>query len=286
MLSKFLSLLAWAGLYRVGLEILNAEAPFPRGSVTPSEAVDWTSRFMQQLVDGWVSQDGRQVAYSALEQSPFYTRNFPEFRSFLLSVDPARMQEAERKTFFINVYNLLTIDAILRMDSLPRSTLSVTQFWRRYGYQVGPYKLHLDDIEHGILRGNRAHPTSGDVMFASDDPRRVLTLPADHRIHSVLNCGAASCPPLDSYFASDLDQTLDTSMANLCRDGVTSINKSTIIINSIFEWFRSDFGATEQDALRFLATCADDPARSAALNAAADGKRRYTYYYDWSLNNM
>ncbi|XP_037775237.1 uncharacterized protein LOC119572288 [Penaeus monodon] len=285
MLSKFLALLAWAGLYRVGLEILNAGAPLPRGSVSPPDAVDLTSRLMQQLVDGWVSQDGRQVAYAALEQSPFYTRDFQEFRSLLKAMDPARMQEVERKTFFINLYNLLTIDAILSMDSLPRSTLSVTQFWRRYGYQVGPYTLHLDDIEHGILRGNRAHPTSGDVMFASDDPRRVLTLPADHRIHSVLNCGAASCPPLASYFASDLDRKLDTSMANLCRDGVTSINKSTIIINSIFEWFRSDFGATEQDALRFLATCSEDPARSSALNAAADGRRRYTYYYDWSLNN-
>ncbi|XP_042873991.1 uncharacterized protein LOC122254388 [Penaeus japonicus] len=286
MLSKFLALLAWAGLYRVGLEILNADAPPSSAVVSPSNAVDLTSRFMQQLVDDWVSHDGRTVAYAALEQSPFYKRNFQEFRSLLKTVDPAQMQGAERKTFFINLYNLLTIDAILSMYSLPRSTLSVTQFWRRYGYQVGPYTLHLDDIEHGILRGNRPHPTSGDVMFASDDSRRVLTLPADHRIHSVLNCGAASCPPLASYFASDLDRKLDTSMANMCRDGVTSINKSTIIINSIFEWFRSDFGATEEEALRFLANCSDDPARSSALNAAAEGKRRYTYYYDWSLNNM
>ncbi|XP_063599672.1 uncharacterized protein LOC134775981 isoform X1 [Penaeus indicus] len=94
-----------------------------------------------------------------------------------------------------------------------------------------------------------------------------------------------SCPPRASYFASDLDRKLDTSMANLCRDGVKSTSNS-IIINSFFKWFRSDFGATEQDVLRFLATCSDDPVKSSALRAAADGSRNYTYSFDWTFDNL
>lgn len=68
-------------------------------------------------------------------------------------------------------------------------------------YNVGGHTFSLDDIEHGILRCNKKHPTSGAVAFSISDPRLpfVLHLPLDPRIHFALNCGAKGCPAIRAY---------------------------------------------------------------------------------------
>ncbi|XP_071535492.1 uncharacterized protein [Panulirus ornatus] len=186
-------------------------------------------------------------------------------------------------TLFIHIYNLLTIHALLHMARLPRSTLSVPSFWQRYAYQIGRHTLHLDHMEHGILRGNRRHPTTGSVMFAGDDPRLALTLPADHRIHAALNCGALSCPALTWYTEELLDEQLDAAIHNLCNKGV-NLTGQHITINSIFQWFSTDFAPTQSLTLRWLAECVEDADISRALQEAALGKQDFTFHYDWSLN--
>ena len=39
------------------------------------------------------------------------------------------------------------------MDELPDSVLNVRQFWKNTCYKIGDHVFSLDDIEHGILRG-------------------------------------------------------------------------------------------------------------------------------------
>ncbi|XP_066985793.1 uncharacterized protein [Macrobrachium rosenbergii] len=285
MLGKILSFLAWAGLYRVPMTILNDNSPTPTNlSVTPAQVADVTASFMEVLVDSFVSTDGKKVSYLALEQSPFYTKDFQDFRTLLKVVDPGKMSAEERKSFFINLYNILTIDALLNMPSLPRSTISVTKFWSRYGYKVGPYTLHLDDIEHGILRGNRPHPTTSAIMFEQNDPRLGLVLEPDHRIHSALNCGAMSCPRLNYYKVQGLSSKLDSGMKDFCESAVSNVGGSSLILNSIFEWFSSDFASTEKLVMKFLSECVEDANKRKALAEAAEGRRRYTFHYDWALN--
>ena len=65
------------------------------------------------------------------------------------------------------------------------------QFWSRMAYRIGKFVFSLDDIEHGILRSNRVHPTSKVVFFDADDERLKLSVKSfDCRIHFALNCGA------------------------------------------------------------------------------------------------
>ena len=52
-----------------------------------------------------------------------------------------------------DLYNILTIDAIVQQEELPTSTSSINSFWRTYAYQVNGNNLTLDTIEHGLLRG-------------------------------------------------------------------------------------------------------------------------------------
>jgi Protein of unknown function, DUF547 len=78
---------------------------------------------------------------------------------------------------------------------------STVAFNHLFSYAVGGHVFSLDDIEHGILRCNRKHPTSGFVAFGPGDLRLpfALPLPVDPRIHFALNCGAKGCPAIRAY---------------------------------------------------------------------------------------
>jgi hypothetical protein len=72
-------------------------------------------------------------------------------------VDLSGCTEAERRAAFINIYNSLIIHGLIVCPS-PTSFLCRLTFFTRVSYDVGGRVLSLDDIEHGILRGNRATP--------------------------------------------------------------------------------------------------------------------------------
>jgi hypothetical protein len=58
-------------------------------------------------------------------------------------------------------------------------------------FQLGPDLLLLNDLEHGVLRGNQRAPHSIAPLFSRKDPRIALSMPkVDYRIHFALNCGA------------------------------------------------------------------------------------------------
>ena len=102
------------------------------------------------------------------------------------------------------IYNALTMHSIAYLyankqitnnnDSKMSMLMQLEgQFWSRMSYRIGKQSLvfSLDDIEHGILRANRVHPTSKRIFFEQNDSRykyRVNNF--DPRIHFALNCGA------------------------------------------------------------------------------------------------
>jgi len=107
----------------------------------------------------------------------------------------------------------------------------------------------LNDLENGILRGNRAAPyTLGNLPFADDDddtkkqsyaldPRDV-----DERIHFALNCGAASCPPVKKFTPLGLREELRIVAAAFCENGVhVDEGRRVVTVSRIFQWYRVDF---------------------------------------------
>lgn len=78
--------------------------------------------------------------------------------------------------------------------------------------------LSLDDIEHGLLRGDRASPNplrwgfwSRRHFLSATDPRRAWAVPLDPRIHFALNCGALSCPAVRFYEGASLGEELQAA---------------------------------------------------------------------------
>ena len=75
--------------------------------------------------------------------------SFIDWNSFLYS---GRLSKSGSLTLS-DLYNALTIHGLAEQATLPSSVLDIQQFWKTTGYNVGGLVYSLDDIEHGILRG-------------------------------------------------------------------------------------------------------------------------------------
>ena len=136
----------------------------------------------------------------------------------LAGVDPVAITgQHARVAFWLNVYN-----ALLRAELAERPRAgSLLRHRRLFGtaaWQVGDHRLTLDEIEHGLLRGNARPPYRLRPLMRGADPRLAAAPPeADPRVHFALNCGARSCPLVRPYDAAGLDEALETATRDYLR---------------------------------------------------------------------
>lgn len=138
----------------------------------------------------------------------------------LLAVPPV-----ETKDYWINVYNFLTIDLIVKTGekkSIKSLGSAFQSAWKKYSWDIGGTVYTLDQIEHEILR-----PMS------------------DPRIHFAINCASVSCPDLKSevYHAEKLDTQLDEQVKLTLANAGKGLRQSgrAIFVSRIFDWFAEDF---------------------------------------------
>ena len=178
----------------------------------------------------------------------------------------APQSELEARAFWLNLYNALTLHA-LHASGIRKTVLERAGFFSSLAYRVSGLDFSLNDIEHGVLRGNRAALLSR-APFASDDPRAELVLPLEARIHFALNCGALSCPPIRSYDETRLDEQLELAAQSYLQGA--RLEGRTVWLPRLLDYYRSDFG----DPLEFVRRYrADLPA----------GARVKFEPYDWDL---
>jgi hypothetical protein len=190
-------------------------------------------------------------------------------------------ERGARLAFWINVYNALVLHGIVRLR-VRRSVARVWNFFGRVAYRIGGFVLSPDDIEHGVLRGNRRRVITPTRPFGGRDPRRGLALaPLDPRVHFAINCGARSCPPVGVYRQATIDSQLDLATHNFVNEGV-ALEGRRIVCSRLFKWYRRDFdgaGGLNAFLLRYLD---DGPARRAL---AGGGAPRVSFRgWDWSLH--
>ena len=187
-----------------------------------------------------------------------------------------------RLAFWINVYNALAFHAIVGLG-VRRSVREIPLFFARVCYRIGGFRLSLDDIEHGILRGNRRRLFPPWPPFRRLDPRGALALDSlDPRIHFALNCGAESCPPVGVYRASAIDQQLDLAARNFINRAVTLDAAGRVTCSRILRWYRRDFDPAGGVVAFVLGYLDDGPARD-ALRAHA-GQRLAWAPYRWTID--
>lgn len=142
----------------------------------------------------------------------------------------------------------------------------------------------MNDIEHGILRGNKPHPTTKKPMFKKNDPRLAFVLrTVDPRVHFALNCGSKSCPPIRVYKPSNIEKGLSYATENFLSDTTKFTPETrTLELTKLVFWYRADF---PDDLLGFLKRHL--PADH-SLQKVQDlfGIKIVYGYYDWSKNDV
>ncbi|CAD7955495.1 unnamed protein product [Amoebophrya sp. A25] len=207
--------------------------------------------------------------------------------------------ENERKAFLINLYNVLMMHGLIHhglvekkhpIQAAQAAGKKVT-FFDDIAYEIDGQRLSLDDIEHGLLRGN------AKKRFETADPRFWWVLPLDPRIHFALVCGAKGCPAIQVYSAANLERGLESAARTFLR-GETQMTvgpfgpegepRLGVATSMLFKWYGDDFGLDDEERIAFIASYLEDEKREKILAAAAGGGEQAPALifnkYDWSLN--
>lgn len=184
------------------------------------------------------------------------------------NADVAAMTRDMALAYWINVYNAKTVQIVLAdypVDSIRDITDGFLSFgpWNRDVFRQGGDALSLNDIEHKIIRPAFREP----------------------RIHYAVNCAAFSCPNLaaTAWKASSLERDLAAAESAYVNDprGVSVDGRGRVTVSKIYNWFREDFGDSEEAVLAQLIRAAA-PALRAKLEARGEID---DYEYDWALND-
>lgn len=268
-------------------DVLNGAPAPPERRDALRAAVD-LKRAVNGLLDA-ADSAGAHLDYRRLAASPAYRQYRAESAAALRTADVATLSSrAAQLAFWINVYNALVIDAVIAFairGSVVEGRLGYLAFFRRAAYLVGGRRFSCDDIEHGVLRGNRGHPFIPGPQFGPADPRLThVVRPPDVRIHFALNCGSRSCPPISAYEAADVDRQLDLAARSFVAGDVeVDASRGVARVSPIFKWFARDFGGSP-GALALVRRYLPDDERRRGLEARGWRARLAYRPYDWRLN--
>ena len=265
-------------------KVLN-DPPTPGATASATEIAERLRKLRNQLKVEALDEHG-QVDYRKLQDSP----TFDEMKAtsgLLQAIDPSDIGDDDaRIAFWINLYNVLAIHGVLALG-IRESVMETPSFFGVVAYRVGDFVLTLDEIENGVLRRNAPHPATGARLFGDDDPRLGLCpFRVDPRIHAALVCASTSCPPVEFYEASKLDEQLDLATLNYVAADVQVDDAAQVVrVPITFRYYQSDFGRI-QGVRIFLLKYARGEQR-AALEAAFEAGYGLDYHrYDWSLNSF
>ena len=175
-----------------------------------------------------------------------------------------------RLAYWINLYNILTIDLVLQhypVNDIRDIGHLLRPVWKRPAGVVAGRSYSLDEIEHRILR-----PLG------------------EPRIHVAIVCASVSCPALrrEPFTAAQLDAQLDAALRGWLADSAKGLRidrtAKTLWLSRIFRWFEEDFEA-QGGVIAFIAPHLGDRDR-AWLERHGAGASIEQLDYDWSLNDL
>jgi len=184
----------------------------------------------------------------------------------LSQVPISKLNRAEQKAVWINLYNALTVQTIL--SHYPVKTIrDISSGW----FSGGPWDLKLISLE-------------GVELSLNDIEHRILRpIWQDSRVHYAVNCASMGCPNLQSvpFSAENSDKLLDKAAREFINSsrGV-AVQGKHLYLSSIYDWFQVDFGASEAAVIKHLEKFATDDLADTIKNY----RKNISYQYDWNLN--
>jgi hypothetical protein len=241
---------------------------------------------MADLKAQFVDPERGQVRYHAIRNSEQFEKH-KDLTRRLRSFDLQSLKDRGQKlAFWINIYNAAVIHGVIELG-LKHSVKEVSKFFDRVVYEIGGYRFSLNDMEHGILRGNRRPPYRLLRPWGKNDPRlEFAILPMDPRIHFALVCGARSCPPIGFYEAEQIDYQLQLASESFINSPQVRIlpEKNTFLISMIFKWYKADFGGSDRAMVDTILNFLDEGEKKNFLSENRNRVQIKYQPYDWNLN--
>jgi hypothetical protein len=209
---------------------------------------------------------GTRVDYASLEKSEDWKRLARQVHD----ARPVGLAREAKLAFWINAYNILTIDLIVHhypIDGIREIGSFFSPVWDIEVATIAGRTLSLGEIEHDILR-------------KMDEPL----------IHGAIVCASASCPPLartpfrPDQISQDLAAAMRTWLSNREKGIALDRSSKVIRLSKVFDWFESDFDSRGG----VLSTIADFlPPEDASWIRQEGDKASIRYFdYDWSHNDL
>ncbi|PCJ16755.1 MAG: hypothetical protein COB02_15400 [Candidatus Cloacimonadota bacterium] len=261
-------------LLLIGLFLFwNSKPPLVEGKALKAEDTSTLISVFNKEFDSelkkYVDNDGN-VDYLNWKKN-FKTLDFL-FNDVLSKIDTKTLKGKEKMAFFINVYNILTIKAMLRFYPLKSIMEKVSRvggfhFWKDTYVQFSNEKYSLDQIEHKILRPMK-----------------------DAKIHFAIVCASKSCPPLrnEVFLSENLKSQLEDQAFKffaISNNFKIDRDKEIIYFSSILSWFMKDFSSSESTLLKSVSGFLPKNDKNFIVNNdLSNYSIKYTKY-DWAINS-
>lgn len=258
----------------------------PRLNIPVKEIARRLKDAMNVLRGAFFDTTKGRVSYERMQRSRAYNE-YLELSYTLKMMDLDELKtDREKMAFWVNLYNVIVIHGVIELG-IKDSVKEVRNIFRRIKYQIGEMFFSPEDIEHGILRGNRKPPKAMVRVFGSRDVRlRYSVEKPDPRIHFALVCASSSCPPIDIYTAENLDKELDIAGNAFINGGGLVLDRedNRLSLSRVFKWYGIDFGKTVGERLRFIARYLYKEEDRQYIHDNAEGLKIEFQDYDWRLN--
>ena len=186
------------------------------------------------------------------------SRKLDAYIKQLAAIDPRDYPKREQKAYWLNLYNALTIQSLLK--KYPGKRLDTRRLNPRI--RVAGVKLTRSDIGDRILR----------------------SLWHDHKIIFGLSCASMGCPAIqDSAFTPD---NMNRLLKQSAREFINHprglrVSRKELRVSRVFDWYREDFGDDDKRLLKLFAHYADDIKALYILGFSGE----IQYDYDARLNS-
>ncbi|KAL3830472.1 hypothetical protein ACJIZ3_019274 [Penstemon smallii] len=264
----------------------------PRGisEVKPKPIIEISSRLrflVYAILEAYTSEDRKHVDYRNIHGSEEFAR-YLRIVEELQRVELYEMPREEKLSFFINLFNMMAVHAIL-VCGHPTGALERRKFLGDFKYVIGGSTYSLSAIYNGILRGNQRPPYNLIKPFGVNDKRLKLALPyTEPLVHFALVCGTRSGPALQCYSPGNIDKELMEAASNFLRTGGLYIDAiaNVAYVSSILRWYSVDFGKNEVEVLKHAANYLEVAESQALLELLSKTQLKVIYQpYDWGLNH-
>lgn len=228
-------------------------------------AADFDHSKFAQALNTYVDDKGL-VDYNGIAKD----QAFKSYIKSLQSADAASMSRDEQLAFWINAYNAVTIDKVIKFkpkksvrETFVPGVWTSTKFFTTRDNIVAGKRVSQDDIENDILRKQFKDP----------------------RIHFAIVCASSGCPPLPrfAYTAENVQTKLEEETRkylNSTRGTRIDSADNTLYLSKLFDWYKGDFESKSGSVLNFIKPYLGEKTL-AFLNS---GPKIAYLDYNWALN--